>query len=76
MKLYYIQDARHVVGNCTLWWAIDANGYTCDLDKAGLFDEEFIKTLRENTDIPYPQKAVERAVVRHVRIESLRQIKG
>lgn len=68
--LYYILDARCVVGNCCSWWRPCGNGYACNLDDAGLFTEEEIKGKRE-TDVAVPQAVAERLAVRHVRIEHL-----
>lgn len=43
---FYVLDARSVVGNCALWWRPKGQGYTCELDEAGVYDEaicEFVK---------------------------------
>lgn len=69
---YYILDDRSVVGNCAVWWAEDAKGYTCDLDRAWLVSKEEAESHRE-TDVPVPQAMAERLVVHHVRRDHLRQ---
>ncbi len=67
-EMFYLQDARSYVGNCPLWWSKDRGGYTCDLDKAGLFTYEEAMKLHEDrsTDIPWKQLDVEKAVKRLV----------
>lgn len=64
-QLYYILDNRQCVGNCALWWRPDAQGYTCDLDDAGLYPESKLRGLRE-TDIPVRAEMAHRYAVRHV----------
>jgi hypothetical protein len=32
--LYYIMSPYAPCGNSASWWAVDGNGYVCDLDKA------------------------------------------
>lgn len=32
--LYYIQDTRTYCGNSAMWWRVDGNGYTSNLDEA------------------------------------------
>jgi hypothetical protein len=31
---YYIQDTRNYVGNSVLWWRVNGQGYTTNLDEA------------------------------------------
>jgi hypothetical protein len=66
--LYYVQDTRHVVGNCALWWRVDRAGYTCDLDKAGKYNGAEAAQMRES-DVPWPVVHVEAHVIRHVRAD-------
>ena len=70
---YYIQN-RLPVGNCVLWWREGGNGYTCDLDKAGLFDEteapKIVKS-RPDIDIAWKRYDVEAYAVRHVDLQNL-----
>jgi hypothetical protein len=72
MGKFYIWDIRTPVGNCAYWWRPGGKGYTCDLDEAGLYDEDEARSHRE-TDIAVPQELAERLVVRHVRFDHLRQ---
>lgn len=62
-QLYYILDARSVVGNCALWWAPDGRGYVCDLRQAG----KYPRGAERSTDIFIPCDVAEAAVVHHVR---------
>ena len=64
--LYYVQDARGLVGNCASWWCANGQGYTCDLDRAGVYSGREARTMRE-TDIPWPLDHVAHRVIRHVR---------
>lgn len=70
--LYYILDARTVVGNCAMFWCPGGKGYTCDLAEAGLYSKEEASSHRD-TDVPVPQALAEGLVVRHVRLDHLRQ---
>ena len=70
--VYYVQDTRSQVGNCTLFWARDRKGYCCNLDEAGIYRGHEVATMRE-TDIAWPVEHILKHVVRHVRVEALRQ---
>lgn len=67
---YYIQDTRAQVGNCTLFWAKDRQGYCCDLDDAGVYSGAQAAGMRD-TDIAWPVEHILKYVVRHVRVEGL-----
>jgi hypothetical protein len=67
--LYYIQDARSVVGNCGSWWAPNGAGYVCCIDDAGQYTGDYVKSLRD-TDVPWPVDYVLTRVVRHVRVDN------
>lgn len=69
---FYIIDTRTIVGNCALLWAPKGQGYTCDLDGAGLFTFEQASSHRE-TDIPLARDLADRYAVRHVRVDTLCQ---
>ncbi len=69
---FYVLDARTVVGNCAMWWCPDGKGYTCNIDEAGLYTAKDVERMRE-TDIPVHRDVVERLIVRHVKIEHIRQ---
>lgn len=59
-KLFYLQDARHLVGNAVIWWAKDYGGYTCDLRKAHVFKEtELAGFDLRSTDVPWPKEFVD-----------------
>ncbi len=69
---YYILDVRSVVGNCAVWWCPNGQGYTCDIDKAGLYTAKQVKDLR-STDIPVHRGVVNPLAIRHVRLDHVRQ---
>ena len=69
MKVY-ILDTRQIVGNCALWWAPDGKGYTCEIDKAGLYDAGY---ANRNTDVEIPEEIAKSCTVSHVRVERLRE---
>jgi hypothetical protein len=69
--LYYIRDARQVVGNCALWWRPEGRGYTTEIREAGRFThDEAFKGKRE-TDVPYQCEVVDKLVTMHVRLDHL-----
>lgn len=47
---YYVQDTRTIVGNCALFECADRRGYTCNLDKAGVFTEAEAKAIVRGGD--------------------------
>ena len=67
---YYILDARQCVGNCAVWWRPQGKGYTCELNKAGLFTKEEAESHRK-TDLPVHKDIAEGLVRQHVRWDSL-----
>ena len=72
---HYILDSRTTVGNCALWWRPNGQGYCCNLDDAGLYTREDAESHRD-TDIAVPRAVAEQLVVRHVRLDHLRQNLG
>lgn len=71
--MYYVQDKRQTVGNCVSWWARERRGYTTQIDEAGLYTIEEVRGMRY-TDIGWPQDVVDRLIVKHVRLDILRQV--
>ena len=69
---FYILDVRSVVGNCAVWWCPNAQGYTCDIDKAGLYTAKQAHGMR-GTDIPVHRDVVNQLITRHVRLDHVRQ---
>jgi len=67
--LYYVQDARSVVGNCGSWWAPNSKGYVCSIDEAGKYPGRDVRAMRE-TDVPWPVEYVEARTVRHCRVDN------
>jgi len=51
---YFLQDTRTIIGNCMVFWAKDAQGYTTDIDAAHLFTLEEALSKR-STDRPWPE---------------------
>ncbi len=74
-QLYYVQDTRQYVGNCALWWCPDGNGYTTQIDEAGLYTRERVMTMRD-TDRPWPKDLVDAYTVTHVRLDTLKNRTG
>lgn len=71
-QLYYVQDTRQMVGNCMLLWGIANQGYTTEVDKAGLYTKADIKGMRK-TDIGWPKEVIERNVTTHIRRDTMQQ---
>jgi hypothetical protein len=67
--MYYVQDARSIVGNCGTWWAPNGAGYVCNLDDAGLYTATRVRGMRE-TDVPWPHAYVRERAERHVRTDN------
>lgn len=70
--MFYILDARTIVGNCALWWRPNGAGYTTQLEEAGLYEEADAKNGRRETDIAVPEEIAKKCAVTHVRMERLR----
>jgi hypothetical protein len=73
--LYYIQDSRNYVGNSPLWWGENYGGYTCDIDKAGLYTKDEAMKLFDDrsTDIPWKKEDVEKAIRKTVDSQYLKK---
>ena len=76
-KQYYIMDAKQCVGNCVLWWALGNLGYTCDIDKAQVYEADEAREIcsHRDTDIPFEVQSVRSVIVHHVRREPLYDLK-
>lgn len=68
--MYFIQDRRTLVGNCALWWAVDACGYTTEIASAGTYSGAYVRNLRD-LDVPWPEDYVRANIVMHVRDTAL-----
>ena len=73
-KKFFVQDTRSIVGNSVTWWCTDGKGYTCDIRRAGVFDEDEVAKMRD-TDKPWPVEDILRLVQHHVDCQDLR-LKG
>ena len=71
-QMYYVQDTRQMVGNCMLWWCPNGQGYTTQIDHAGLYGASAVKGMRES-DVGWPQEFIERHVCKHVRRDNIAQ---
>jgi len=71
--LFYLQDARQVVGNSVLWWRKGSAGYTCDLNDAELFSEEQARAehLNRDSDRYYSQAQIDALAERHIHLDTL-----
>ena len=58
MTEFYVQDKRQYVGNCILWWRENGNGYTTNIDEAGVFTEKNLPIKRE-TDVAWPKDYID-----------------
>lgn len=65
---FYLLKLDANVGNCALFWRPDGQGYTCDLDQAGLYDEA---DAAAGHSVAVPTNTTNRLATRHVRYEAL-----
>lgn len=67
-KMYYVQDRRNYVGNSVLWWGLNSNGYTTNIDKAHKFTKQEVQQFINGrpTDIIWESSHVEQGILRHV----------
>lgn len=71
--LYYIEDARQIVGNCMMFWGVPS-GYDCELDRCRKYTgAEIARAICRTTDVPWRVEHIEAHVVRHVRRDMLRR---
>lgn len=71
--LFYIQDSRSYVGNDVLWWRPNSEGYTCQIDEAGLYDEAFCRGVR-STDKIWRWEDIGRLAARVIDTQRMRDI--
>ncbi len=67
--MFYIRNAKSVVGNSILWWCPNGNGYTCDLKKAWKVPESKARDIcrdRPKEDFMIPAKKAETSTQLHV----------
>lgn len=57
-----------MVGNSMSWWAIDGKGYTCDIQRAGVYtkEEAFAQHRMRSTDRPWPKRYIDGRLSHHV----------
>ena len=67
--MYYIRNAKCVVGNSILWWVDGGHGYTCDLKKAWKVPESKARSIcrdRPKEDFMVPANKAEASTQLHV----------
>lgn len=72
-SLFYIQN-RGYCGNCLLWWRIDGQGYTCNLDEAWKVPRasaEGVCRSRPHQDVMWPVNTIDQHAERHVNCERM-----
>jgi hypothetical protein len=69
--LYYLQDTRQIVGNCALWWKLNGQGYTCNLDEAWKIDPNIYGAPPRDTDVFRLCSEVDALAKRHVDVQQL-----
>lgn len=74
--LYYILSPYGPCGNCASWWAIDAHGYTADLNQAWKVPLAKAESICANKrgDRAYPVEIIDALSVRHIDTQFLRQV--
>ena len=72
-KKYYLQCNRGYVGNSVMWWAINDQGYTCDIRCARVWTQAEIdaKEMR-SIDVPWEKETIERLVQHHIDFQDLK----
>lgn len=72
-KNYYIQCTGEYVGEVALWWKPNNQGYTCDLNLAGVYPAEEAQRIvdRRPIDVAWETKTVENRTCTHVHMDQL-----
>ena len=73
MSKYFILDSRSIIGNEALWWRPDSQGYTTNLNEAGVYDESWVKKGLRSTDIPVPVEVARKLAHSSVNADKLAQ---
>jgi hypothetical protein len=72
LKQYYLLSLKWSKGNHYVWWGPNNNGYTHDLNKAGIYTEEQINAKKDyycNTStMPVPVELIEQAQTQKVAV--------
>jgi hypothetical protein len=56
--MYFVQDARQYLGNAVSLWGINGQGYTSDVNAAGLYTADQCAGMDRETDVPWPEAFV------------------
>lgn len=72
-KEYYVQDSRGYVGNAVSWWGKNRAGYTCDIDEAGIYNEEEAAKICKNrkTDVMWEKDYIDQKISRYIDMQHL-----
>lgn len=71
-EFYYVQDGRGYVGNSVLWWGLNGNGYTTQINNAHKYSGKEIKSKTwRKSDIIWLSKHVEENIKQHVDMQFL-----
>jgi hypothetical protein len=70
--LYYIQDTRTYCGNSVMWWRVDGNGYTSNLEEAWKVPATW---KGRDTDKLWLCSDIDAGATRQFDMQSLRNIK-
>ncbi len=69
--LYYIQDTRTYTGNSVMWWCVNGEGYTSNLDKAWKVPATW---KGRDTDKLWPCEAIDAGATRQFDMQKFRAI--
>lgn len=74
---YYIASPYNTVGNCVLWWAEDAKGYTCNLKAAWRVSKEKALSILSDKrgDKAYLASDIDKLSVQHFDFQYFRAVK-
>lgn len=70
-QLFYIQDTRSYCGNSVMWWCVDGQGYTSNLDKAWKVQADW---RGRDTDKLWPCDEIDKRTTRQFDMQLFREI--
>ena len=74
--LYLIMSPYAPCGNSASWWAVDAKGYTCDVDKAWRVTAEKARSILSDKrgDRAFLAADLDDLAERHFDVQKIRQV--
>lgn len=74
--MYYLHNNQSgYVGNSMCWWAIEHQGYTCDIRCAHIWSEkemvEKVKSGLRSCDVFYPKDKIDAIVQHHIDVQDI-----